>query len=113
MEAEVSRDHRKPWTVNTVCTDPRHAGDRGTAATFRMAAGTLVPLNGVRVFPYESGDDTWDFTCPRCGRDVRIRHYALLAEVEALFIQYPGSTRVDLDITTLYGRNRPAGPLAA
>lgn len=96
----MSRNHRKPWTVNTVCTDPRHGDDRGTAATFRMGAGTLVPLNGVRVHPYSTGDDQWFLKCP-CGRQASARHYALLAQVENQFSLNPGVTRIDLDITTI------------
>jgi len=95
-EAAVSHNRIRPGTVNIVCTYTRHEDNRGTAATMRWVDGQLVPLWGVRVYPYESGIDTWAVTC-RCGQTAQMSQprWCEHAQVPA------GLTRVDLDIMNL------------
>jgi hypothetical protein len=118
----VSHNRIKPGTVNVVCTNAWHSGNPGAAATTRgpvcaapvpgverssnnrVAAATmrwisseqLVPLWGVRVYPYESGIDMWGVKC-RCGKDKQMSEarWRQVAQVPA------GLTRVDLDIMSL------------
>ena len=96
----MSRNHRTPWVVRMICTDPLHGGEPATVATARWSNdGHLIPLSGVRLYRYDAtGDHTWDLACA-CGQNARIQQYNLLHTAAPLFY-VTRATRVDVDIMT-------------
>ncbi len=89
--------HFNPNIASFICTTPWHGDARGTAGTGVYADGWLVPLPGLHVYPYPSGDDTWALTC-ECGINVR-RSVSRLTEMAVE--RGIGRTRVEFDISTM------------